>query len=596
MKRINFKKVTVQNFLSIGQEPIEVEFKEGLNIITGFNRDENDIKNGVGKSSLLQSIYFAIFGQTTNDLPKQFIPNRKIGRNCKVTLEFEDISPARGSEIFVIERSLAPSKVRVWKNGEEKTKSSIPETNRYIKEVLSANEEVFQDCIFMRANSTVPFMAKKKVDKKNFIESIFDLSVFSDMLKMLKEDVRETRRSYDISNSEYNQAIGYERQYKESLADIERKNKEAREQKANRIEAVNCQIAKTERVIDELKSKVNEVDTTRRDECLERVSKCDEFIRILIQKEADYNAEVRRLASEYKQLNDKGDICPTCKRPYDSSDNNLRLTRMNELRENGSKLKTALTAIKEKMSTIENQKKEANNQLESIRQALTSVEVAKERIRANENNIAMMRRQIEEIENQKDASTDHLIKLLESCQQQLNEKKAVVDNLEQELSKLNVCEFILSDVGVRKFIVGELLDLLNGRIKYYLKAFKSTFDFTFDDKFEESIRDTNGVQCMYANCSGAESKKIDLAISFAFLDVLKFHQQVEYNIAFYDEILDSSVDSKSLEGIIEFINTQSFENNKCSYIVTHKGDVPLPSITEVILLEKVNGFTRKVDE
>lgn len=122
---------------------MEIEFKNGINIINGFNRDESDIRNGVGKSSICQAFYFAIFGKTTSDLPKQYIPNRKIGRNCVVTLEFENITPSRGSEIFKIERCLSPSRLRVWKNGKEKTKSSIPETTKYISEVLSANEEVF---------------------------------------------------------------------------------------------------------------------------------------------------------------------------------------------------------------------------------------------------------------------------------------------------------------------------------------------------------------------------------------------------------------------------------------------------------------------
>jgi DNA repair exonuclease SbcCD ATPase subunit len=179
MKRINFTKLTIKNFLSVGNEQVTVNFKNGLNVITGFNRDEEDIKNGVGKSVILDAFYFAIFGNTMRELPKQFIINRKIGKGAVVRLEFEDISSKRGEEYFVIERTLGPAKCRVWKNDIEKTKSSIAETNKYILEVLDADEDVFQNCVMMRANSTVPFMGKKKTEKKNFIESIFNLGVFS---------------------------------------------------------------------------------------------------------------------------------------------------------------------------------------------------------------------------------------------------------------------------------------------------------------------------------------------------------------------------------------------------------------------------------
>ena len=135
MKRINFTKLTIKNFLSVGNEEVKVKFKDGLNIITGYNRDEEDIKNGAGKSSVIFSFYFAIFGEAMVDLPNKFLINRRIGKGAVVRLEFEDISSKRGEEYFVIERTLGPNKCRIWKNDVEKTKASIAETNKYILEV-----------------------------------------------------------------------------------------------------------------------------------------------------------------------------------------------------------------------------------------------------------------------------------------------------------------------------------------------------------------------------------------------------------------------------------------------------------------------------
>ena len=146
-------------------------------------------------SSIADAFYFVIFGNTLRELSKQYIVNRKTGKNCSVKLEFE-VETQNGSNYVVIERCLGPSKLTVWIDDIDKTKSGIPETNKFIREILEADEDIFQNCILMRANSTVPFMCKKKSDRKNFIESIFNLGIFSDMQKLLKDDVKIQRQEF----------------------------------------------------------------------------------------------------------------------------------------------------------------------------------------------------------------------------------------------------------------------------------------------------------------------------------------------------------------------------------------------------------------
>ena len=159
---------------------------------------------------------------------------------------------------------------------------------------------------------------------------------------------------------------------------------------------------------------------------------------------------------------------------------------------------------------------------------------------------------------------------------------------------MNICEHILGEFGVRAYVVNKLLDLFNNRIMFYLKAIKSTFDFRFNELFEEEIKDSNGVICLYNNCSGAEMKKIDLAISFAINDMLSLQKQISYNILFFDEILDSSLDDKSLNIILNFISEHTQNENKSVYIISHKSGAQIPYINEVITLEKVNGFTKRI--
>jgi DNA repair exonuclease SbcCD ATPase subunit len=181
-------------------------------------------------------------------------------------------------------------------------------------------------------------------------------------------------------------------------------------------------------------------------------------------------------------------------------------------------------------------------------------------------------------------------------QKTIDEVKTKIEALERSIGKMNICEHILGEYGVRAYIVNKLLDVFNNRIQYYLNAIKSTFNFRFNEFFEEEIKDSNGIICLYSNCSGAEMKKIDLAISFAINDMITLQKQVTYNVVFFDEILDSSVDDKSLNIILNFISEHTQNENKAVYIISHKTGAQIPFTNEVITLEKINGFTKRIIE
>lgn len=595
MKRINFTKLTIKNFLSVGTEPVTVNFKNGLNVITGFNRDEEDIKNGVGKSVILDAFYFAIFGTTMRELPKQFIINRKIGKGAVVRLEFEDISSKRGEEYFVIERTLGPAKCRVWKNDIEKTKSSIAETNKYILEVLDADEDVFQNCVMMRANSTVPFMGKKKTEKKNFIESIFNLGVFSEMLKLVKDDIKEVRSKFDIENSALSVMNDNVELYKSKIAEVQKQIEEQQQKIAVEKQRLEDCIRAEEAKIAKMEENNAEFDPSILNENLERLKKANEFDRQLTTKIGELNYEIKDLKKQITNIDKIGNACPTCKRAYDEGFVNENAKMKAELMEKAKTVYATLKETEAKQKRLNEGKSNVEQIIQQQRKLENEIKVNKVRINSARTSINQFRQMIEKVEEKYAISPiDAFVQSLAETEQQCDEKRSTVDEIQKQLGQMNVCEHILGEQGVRSYIVHMLLELLNGRIKYYLKSFKSTFEFTFNEVFEEVIKDAHGVMCMYNNCSGAEMKKIDLAIAFSFLDIIKFHRQVEYNIAFYDEILDSSVDNKSLEHIIDFIAEKAANNGKSIYIVTHKTDIMLPQLSETVLLEKSNGFTRRI--
>ena len=596
MKRINFTKLSIKNFLSVGNEPVTVNFKSGMNLIRGINRDEEDIANAAGKSSVIMSFYFAIFGESMVDLPNKFLINRKIGKGAVVRLEFEDISSKRGEEYFVIERTLGPNKCRVWKNDIEKTKSSIAETNKYILEVLDADEEIFRNCIVMRANSGASFMTKKKTEKKNFIESIFNLGVFSEMLRLVKDDIKEVRSKFDIENSALSVMNENVEHYKRKIAEIQKQIEEQQQKIAVEKQRLEDCIKKEEEKIALLEQNNAEFDTSILNKQTENMRKANENDKDLTTKIGELGYELKDLKKQIDNIDKIGNACPTCKRAYDEGYVNDNAKMKAELMERARAVYATWKETNAEQQKLADYKTNIQKIIDQQKRLENEIKVNRVRINSAKTSINQFRQMIEKVEEKYAISPiDAFVQSLAETEQQCDEKRSTVDDIQKQLGRMNVCEHILGESGVRSYIVHMLLQLLNGRIRYYLKSFKSTFEFTFNEFFEEIIKDANGVICMYNNCSGAEMKKIDLAIAFAFLDVIKFHRQVEYNIAFYDEILDSSVDNKSLEHIIDFIAEKAASNGKSIYIVTHKTDIMLPQLTETVLLEKRNGFTRRIE-
>lgn len=596
MKHVQFSKLVIKNFLSVGEEPIEIDFQNGFNIITGINKDENDIKNGVGKSLIIDALYFAIFGETLREIGKSFIVNRQIGRGCVVKLEFNQVSTKFNQEHFEIIRCLSPNTLTVFCNDKDVTKSSIPETNKYIKEVLSANEEVFQNCIIMRANNAIPFMLKRKGEKKNFIESIFNLSIFSDMLKDVREDLKNAKHDYDICNTElYNineNKAKYESEIAKLQAEADKKTREAQ----SIINGLNNEILKFNNDIEELENKKKDSSEVhdKLANAQEAKKKTDTYLHKILQEKYKLDADIKKLQKELTAANKHGMVCPTCKREYDKEHianvESIKSNLAKEIETNKESLNGVLASEK-KLSVIVDQ---VNNQISTFNQQINQLKMLDYEIKSAKEAIAYRRKQIDMLNEKVDDSViQSFIDMRDKTIVEIGEKEKDVVAKQKEISKYNVCEHILGEHGIKAYIINKLGELLNNRIAFYLEQFKSTFTFRFNDVFEEELKDVNGQICSYGNCSGAESKKIDLAISFAFIDVLKYHQRLEYNLMFFDEILDSSLDTKSLEHVIQFIGKYTAENNKSIYLITHKSDVNLSDVVDTVLLVKENGFTTK---
>ena len=192
-------KISIKNFLSIGDKSIELDFDSGISLITGINSDKGG-RNGVGKSSLVESVYWCLFGSTIRDIKKDKVIHNQTDKNCVVSMEFI-IEINNTSKKYKLTRSLEPTKIVLLEDGNDITLSTMPKTDELIKELIGANEEVFQNAVIMTANNTLPFMAQKKIDKRKFVEGILNLGIFGQMLLKTRADYNEYKKENDILGS-----------------------------------------------------------------------------------------------------------------------------------------------------------------------------------------------------------------------------------------------------------------------------------------------------------------------------------------------------------------------------------------------------------
>ena len=597
MKKVNFKKLSIVNFLSVGENPVTIEFDKGLHVITGKNKDKPDRRNAIGKSTIADALYFAIFGETLRELKKDLIPNNLTNGKTHIELDFELDSP-RGKNNYKIIRTLSPSKVLIFKDGVDRTRDSIKNTTAYISRVLSASPSIFQNCVIMTVNNAVPFMAKNKIEKRKFIEDIFGMEIFSTMLTALRNEYNDITREHDTQLTKLEEIQKAYNNYEEQKQRILQTRQQKKEKYLGRQKDNTQEKEKLERELNE----VEEVDISK---IQKQVSSLEEAVTdqdIRIETNLEAVARNKALAAErkerYKKMGTEEEKCPVCLRPMDEHDAELIVQEKQNLKEY---IHEAIDNIKNYSEGLKELRVRKDKFLRAISQCKDKVAEARlqEQNKKNiEQRIIQLGKWQEELKGDLEAieSTDTDFDLL------IIETKKRVDKLEKkvkkfrdELAKLDIVKYVVSEEGVKSYIVNKLLELLNSKLLHYLKRLDSNSICIFNEYFEEEILNEKNKVCSYFNFSGAERKSIDLACLFTFSDIRRLQGGVQYNIAIYDELFDSSFDEKGIELITRILQDRVEELNECSIVISHRKESIKAVTGDVIYLEKENGITTRVD-
>ena len=600
MKYVNFNNIKIKNFLSIGNEEVEINFKRGINIITGNNKDKLDRRNGVGKSTIADSIHFAIFGETIREIPKSNIVNNITQKGTYVELSFS-VSENNNINHYKIIRTLKPTKCFLYINDEDKTESTIINTTNRIKEILSASTELFQNCVIMSLNTTLPFMAQKKVEKRKFIEGILNLEIFSQMLQNARSEHNEIVKDYDTTSRE----LVHQNNYKD-IVTKQLVNK--KEENRNKILRLNKDIEKKENKVISLKEQIIEPDvnlikTIKEKSCLieNKIEEINSNINNFCLKKVEYETEIKMFEKNYKVLGTEKSKCPVCLHDI-SADDRDHIEQEKKLLKNNIKNRTEdindiLIQIKNLNVRKDDYVNKHNKCTNYLKECLTAVDSNK-RIRKS---IQEINDEIEEINdeiNSVNNISDDVTLIEQDIQKYTNEADRLqteVEKLSHENKVLEYVKYILSEEGVKSYIVKKILNILNGRLLYYLDKMDANCVCKFNEFFEEQIKNDKGQECSYFNFSGAERKNIDLACLFTFMDIRRLQGDISYNIVMFDELLDSSLDEKGVELVLNILKERSDQYNEGIYIISHRKESTKESSGETIYLEKNNGITRRVN-
>lgn len=594
MRVITFKQLQGKNFLSFGDSAVSVALKPGVNAIVGTNYDKEDSKNGAGKSSVTEMLYYALYGSTLREISKDFIQNSLTKKRCEVSLEFEVSSNAK-VDIYKISRQLSPTKCTVFKNGEDVTRSTLAKTNELIQEIIRTPSTVFKNSVIMSANSATPFMALSKTDKRKFIESVLGLEAFTQMVLLAREEYNISKRDYDIA---YNK---YETHNKELDFNVSQLSnyEELKTQRANKLSekqtAIESDLVKlTSQMVCLQTEDIEQLRENIKD-CNEKASNLSDKIRQMEILSNKLSVEIEAEHKQISKLQTNKDNCPTCNREYseehthhisvlieqhkliisNKSSNKSKLdTKCLELKTQQAELRQEILNLTEKESCFREQT--SNNA--SIQKSIDLLTQSLEEIKSD---ISLLQA---EQNNALKGKVSSLTALVE-------EGKQTVTSLNNNLNILETVKYVLSEEGIKSFLAKKILAILNSRIAYYLQKLEANCLCQFNEFFEEVIIDEKSQQKTYFNFSGGERKRIDLACLFAFADIRRLQGDVNFSTVFYDELLDSSLDDRGVSLTLRVLRERFNENNESCYIITHRGPEVTTKAEHVIHVAKRNGIS-----
>ena len=568
---ITFQKIKWKNFLSTGNQFTEVNFEEHpTNLIVGTN--------GAGKSTILDALTFVLFNKPYRKINKPQLANTTNERECLVEIEF-----SINSRQYVVRRGIKPNVFDIVVNGNQLHREADDRSMQRILEenILKLNYKSFTLIVILGSSTFVPFMQLTSSNRREVIEDLLDIRIFSAMNNIIKETLKEKKnqvKSLDLKRETLKDKMKMQKNFIEELENRGKANIEANEQKVDKLlKEVDVYIEENEKTEEEVK-----VRTKKQEEVTGATQKLSKLNNL----KGKISNKVATITKEHKFFNENT-VCPTCQQDIEEE---FRLNRIEDAQNKAKELKEGYDEL---ANTIKFEQ-QRERQFTTLSQEITKLT---HDISQNNTRISINQRQIRECEHEIQTITSNLQnrnsehEKLEEFKENLHKTIEELADKKQEIVYNDFAYSLLKDDGVKTKIIKKYLPFINQQVNRYLQMMEFYINFQLNEEFNESVKSPIHEDFSYSSFSEGEKMRIDLALLFTWREVARVKNSANTNLLIMDEVFDSSLDGFGTDEFLKIIRYVIKDAN--IFVISHKTDM-LDKFENVIRFDKVKGFSRIV--
>ena len=566
---IAFKKISYKNFLSTGNQPIEIALDMSqTTLVVGTN--------GTGKSTLLDALCFVLFNRPFRIIKKEQMVNTINGGDCVVECEFDV-----GTKSYIIRRGIKPNLFEIYCNGKLINQdANNVDYQKYLEtNIMKLNYRSFIQVVLLGSSSYEPFMKMKPRYRREVVEEILDIRVFGLMdliLRSQQSDLQkkltEVRHQCELIKTKYETEAKY-------LTTLETKGSDNLTVQQNKIQENEENRLKYEQKLNSLNEAiaVSQNQLSGQDTVSKKVKELEKF-----ETKIEQNLSTHKKTLKFFKEND---TCPVCTQ---SIDTNFKEEKCNHETTTISKLESGLNQLVEELTSHETKLTNYGKVSEKIQSM--NVEIAKVT-----SSLVALKKHSDQIQqeistaSQKDSDIEKIELELEQMKSDLKQAEIDLSKVQEEKDYVDILREILNDKGAKAQIIRKYVPIMNALINKYLQAMDFYISFNLDEEFNETVKSRFRDTFNYNNFSEGEKMRIDLALLFTWRDIARMKNSTNTNLLILDEIFDSSLDGQGTDDFFKIIKTLEKEN---IFIISHKGDILFDKFTNIIKFEKHQNFTQ----